>query len=164
MKILDPEELFDELDETEEEDIQIIPVDRKEDKIPHLILKELFVGILVFGLLCEFIGVWFVADKMGYCLGVLIGVILAAGMAAHMSWSLEKSLDLVQGEAEKQIRKYSVIRYFVIVVVFAVVMVTHLANPLAAFLGIMSLKVAAYLQPFTHKCYKKIYKDEEEPS
>ena len=47
----------------------------------------------------------------------------------------------------------------VIVIVMALVMVSGFANPLAAFLGLMGLKVAAYLQPFTHRICAKFYKD-----
>ncbi len=35
--------------------------------------------------------------------------------------------------------------------VMGITMVNGFTNPLAAFLGIMGLKVAAYMQPFTHK-------------
>ena len=55
------------------------------------------------------------------------------------------------GAAQGYIRKTAFIRYAVIVVVFAVVMLTRAANPLAVFLGIMGLKAAAYLQPFVHR-------------
>ena len=56
-----------------------------------------------------------------------------------------------EGAAQGFIRKHAFIRYAVIVAVFAVVMLTGAANPLAAFLGIMGLKAAAYMQPFIHK-------------
>ena len=36
-------------------------------------------------------------------------------------------------------------------------MVTNVMNPLVVFLGYMSLKGTAYLQPFTHKLCNKIF-------
>ena len=67
-----------------------------------------------------------------------------------MWWSLDRGLDR-EGAAQGFIRKHAFIRYAVIVGVFAAVMLTGAANPLAAFLGIMGLKAAAYMQPFIHK-------------
>ena len=133
------------------------------DQLRHVLI-ELLVGIAVLGITWELIGVWFVKDKLGYCVGLLIGALLAAAMAMHMARSLDRALELPQADAQKKIRTNSICRYLIIVVVLGVVMYTGIANPLAAFLGIMSLKVAAYLQPFTHKYLQKIYKNEEEPS
>lgn len=114
-------------------------------------LRELCMGIIVWGLLCQLIGIWFVADKAGYSLGLWMGVLLAAGAGVHMWWALDKALGFEQDTAVKMITKYSIIRYVVIVIVMGLIMISGFANPLAAFLGLMGLKVAAYLQPFTHK-------------
>ena len=51
----------------------------------------------------------------------------------------------------------NMIRYAVVVIVFLIVLMTKVLNPLITFLGIMSLKVAAYLQPFTHKLCNKVF-------
>ena len=42
----------------------------------------------------------------------------------------------------------NLLRYAVVLVVFAVLMLTHFADPLAAFAGLMGMKASAYLQPF----------------
>ena len=55
--------------------------------------------------------------------------------------------------------KYNIIRYLAIVASMGFVMISGFANPLSAFLGLMGLKVAAYLQPFTHKICIKFYRD-----
>lgn len=141
-----------------------VPEDEQDNKKLKVVLTELIIGIFFLGVLWEAAGVWFVKDKSGYTIGLLIGVMLAAAMAIHMAWSLERALELPQGDAQKKIQTNSICRYGIIAVVLGAVMCTDFANPLASFLGIMSLKVAAYLQPFTHKCLQKIYKNEEEPS
>ncbi|MDD3206330.1 MAG: ATP synthase subunit I [Lachnospiraceae bacterium] len=128
------------------------------------VLIELLAGILGIGILGELIGVWFVADKFGYSIGLLVGILLAMAMAVHMAWAINRVLDLDKGAAEKQMRANSILRYTFIVVALVIVMVTKTANPLAAFLGIMSLKVAAYIQPITHKLVQKISKNEEKAS
>lgn len=114
-------------------------------------LFELLVGIILFAAVCQAALVWFMADKAGYSGGLWIGALMAASAAAHMYRSLDAALEPGNLNAEKMIRKNSVVRYLVIVVIFAVIMVTDAVNPLSAFLGLMGLKVSAYMQPFTHK-------------
>ena len=134
------------------------------DKLNKLnkVLLELLIAIIVCGVTFEAVGVWLVADKMGYSTGLLIGVLIALVMAVHMAWVLDMAVGLERGEAEKKIRLHSILRYLFVMIMLAIVMYTGIANPLASFLGVMSLKVAAYLQPITHKVMQKIQKNEEE--
>lgn len=126
------------------------------------VLVELIIGIAACGVFFEAAGVCLVADKMRYSMGLFMGILIAIIMAFHMEWALNTALDLTGQEAEKKIRKHSILRYLAVVIALAVIMQTGIANPLAAFLGIMSLKVAAYLQPITHRVMQKIKKNEEE--
>ncbi len=114
-------------------------------------LLELVIGILAWGALCQLAVVWFVPDKAGYSIGLWMGVLLAVAAGVHMWWALDRALDFAQDTAVKMMMKYNIFRYAAIVAAMALIMVSGFANPLAAFLGIMGLKVAAYLQPFTHK-------------
>ena len=121
------------------------------EKKPDRTLLELSIGIAAWGVLCQLAGVWFVSDKGGYSLGLWMGTLLAAAAGVHMWWALDRALDFERDTAVKMMTKHNIIRYFVFVIVMALIMVSGFANPLAAFLGLMGLKVAAYLQPFTHK-------------
>ncbi len=114
-------------------------------------LFELMTGIFLFGILCQITVVWLVQDKVGYSLGLWLGVLLAGASGFHMWWSLDRALDFEQEAAVKMMTKHNILRYLVIVVWLGIVMLGEFANPLAAFLGLMGLKVSAYLQPFTHK-------------
>lgn len=120
-------------------------------------LLELSVGSIAWGVACQVTVVWFVKDKTGYSLGLWIGVVLAVAAGIHMWWSLDRSLDFVQDTAVKMMTKHNLLRYLIIVVVMMLVMVSGFANPLAAFLGVMGLKVSAYIQPFTHKICASLY-------
>lgn len=120
-------------------------------------LPELILGIILYGLAVELIGVWFVADKLRYSTGLLIGIALAAGMAVNMAIVLEDAVGLVgQNHAQAKIIAKSILRYLIVVIVFFVMMKFKLGNLITAFLGVMGLKVAAYLQPFTHKAILKL--------
>lgn len=124
-------------------------------------VRELWLGILIWGLLCQFVPVWFVDDRWGYSLGLWIGIVLAWASAYHMWWALDRGLD-DEGSAQNYIRKLSLLRYGVILAVFGVLMLTGSANPLAAFLGIMGLKAGAFMQPFLHKKMNREEKNQEE--
>lgn len=122
-------------------------------------LLELSIGILFWGVVCQAAGIWPVSDKAGYSIGLWIGVITAVAAGVHMWWALDRSLDFARDTAVKMMTKHNIIRYLAIVLVMGLVMISGFANPLSAFLGLMGLKVAAYLQPFTHRICAKFYKD-----
>lgn len=117
-------------------------------------LLELCIGIILFGALCQITAVWFLADKLGYSIGLWIGILTALGCAVHMWWSIDRYLDYGEGAARVAARD-NLIRYGIVVAVMVIVMVTGVAQPLAVFLGIMGLKVAAYIRPITHKWIRR---------
>lgn len=119
------------------------------------VLPGLWVGILLYGVLCEIVGLIFVSDRVFYSVGLLVGIMCALFMATHMAWSLNQALDLSEGDAVKKMQVHNILRYVVVVIVFFALLYTKLGNPLSAFLGVMGLKVAAYLQPFTHKFFRR---------
>ncbi len=119
-------------------------------------LVELWTGIIFVGLLCQFVGMWFAEDKRLYTIALWIGVVLALVTVVHMYRTLDKALDLGAG-AQKVVLTANMVRYGCIVLVFVIVLWTGVLNPLITFLGLMSLKVAAYLQPFTHKLCNKVF-------
>lgn len=125
-------------------------------------LLELVLGILCWSIICQLSGVWFVKDKTGYSIGLWIGAIVAILSGIHMWWSLNKSLNFSQDAAVKMMTKYNIFRYLMIAVALALVMMSGFANPLSAFLALLGLKVAAYMQPFTHKVCSKFYKESEQ--
>lgn len=119
-------------------------------------LLELCLGIVFLGLVFQFAGMWFADHKLYYTLALWLGVVLAFITAIHMYRTLDKALDY-GADAVKMVTKANLIRYVCIVVVFGIVLWTGVLNPLISFLGIMTLKVAAYMQPFTHKLCNKFF-------
>lgn len=117
-------------------------------------VRELWIGIGIWGVICELISVWFVKDKLNCGLGLLIGCLMAAAGVWHMWKVLDRALDLGDA-AQKYLTVRSWARYGVFVLVIGVLMVTEWANPLTAFLGLMGMKAAAYLQPAVHKIIEK---------
>ena len=115
-------------------------------------LPGLIAGILVYGAFVELAGVWFVADKLRFTSGLLIGLALACGLAINMAVGIYDAVDgYGQSHAQAKIIAKSVLRYLVVVIVFFVMMKWNLGNLFSAFIGVLGLKVSAYLWPFAHK-------------
>ena len=122
----------------------------------NVTLLEMWVGTLLFGVLCQSSIIWFVKDKAGYSIGLWLGIAAALLTILHLSISLDRALDLGEGGAKKHMVIQNLVRYFVLILFLVVLMITDFANPLAAFLGLMGVKAGAYLQPFFHSVFGKI--------
>lgn len=121
-------------------------------------LLGLLIAIVAFSVIAQLGGMFFVDSMLRYTLGLWIGTALALASAWHMWWSLDRNLTINadnEGAARAFAIKHSMIRYAVILIVFVAVCVTDFAYPLAAFLGIMGLKVGAYLQPVINRLLHK---------
>lgn len=122
-------------------------------------LPELILGILVYGVAVQLIGVWFVKDKVLFSTGLWFGVVLAVGMAIHMAVVIEDAVSV--GGSQSKLVAMSLLRYAVVVIVFFCVIKFRLGDPIVMFLGVMGLKIAAYMQPFFHKAIVKLRGREE---
>ena len=128
---------------------------RINDALPGLVL-----GIVIYGIVIELVGGWFVEDKLRYSTGLLIGISVAIGLAINIAQVIRDAVEFygAVGARNRLIVK-SVLRYLVVVVVFFVMMKFNLGNLATAFIGVLGLKVSAYLQPFAHKVILKLNKE-----
>ena len=125
---------------------------RLNDALPGLVL-----GIVIYGIVVELLGVWFVEDKLRYTTGLLIGIAVAIGLAINIAQVIRDAVEIYGADgARSRLIIKSVLRYLVVVVVFFVMMKFNLGNLVTAFIGVLGLKVSAYLQPFAHKVIFKI--------
>ena len=126
-------------------------------------LTELLAGIVLAGIVFEIIGLIFVKDRLSHSIGMLIGVVMALAMATHMAFSLSNALDWDEEHAKSSLWKSNILRYVLVVVCFMLSAYFRIGNMISCFFGIMTLKLAAYLQPHLHRlCNKYILKIEEE--
>lgn len=118
-------------------------------------LVELVIGIFCFGAVCQIVGIFFTHDQLAYAVSLWIGIIAAVGMAIHMNYTINKVLAYDEGTAEKVARSSYFLRYGCAMVLLGVAAVTGVTNLIVTFLGIMGLKIGAYLQPFMHKLLQR---------
>ncbi|MDE6889565.1 MAG: hypothetical protein K2P45_13170 [Eubacterium sp.] len=115
-------------------------------------LPELLLGILLYGIVIQVAGIWFAEDKLHYSSGLWIGILTAMGMAYHIARIIAETIDCVDAhKARIQITAKGILRYAAVVIVFTVTMYFDLGNLITLFLGVMGLKISAYLQPSLHK-------------
>ena len=115
------------------------------------VLPELLAGILGYGLIVLGFGMFFSHDKLKFAVGLGTGIACSVFMAYHMAVSIEDAVSINDEKHAKNISVTgSVIRYAVVLAVFAVMLYFKAGSLIACFLGLMGLKVSAYLQPFFH--------------
>ncbi len=126
-------------------------------------LTELLAGSVLSGIVFELIGLIFVKDKLSHSIGMAIGILIALAMAAHMAFSLNDALDWDEENAKKAIWKSYLLRYLSVAICIGLIAYFRIGDVISCFIGIMSLKAAAYLQPHLHRFVNKyILKIEEE--
>ena len=120
-------------------------------------LPSLLAGILLYGIFIQLAGVWFVEDKLRYSSGLWIGIVTAMAMAYHIALIIAETIDAPDPEkARTRIIAKGILRYVSVVAVFAVTMYFDLGNLVTLFIGVMGLKISAYLQPALHKMMRKV--------
>ena len=125
-------------------------------------LLEMHIGMVFFGLVCQAVGALIVSDQREYALSLWFGVAFAVA-GSHMCRTLDRAL-LCGSDASGIVTRGYLFRYFLVAAVLVVIAVTGVMEPLVFFLGYMSLKVTAYLQPITHKlCNKLFHEVDPEP-
>ena len=120
-------------------------------------LFDLCLGIVLYGIVFQLVLLLF-SREVSYSAGLWIGIVLAVVGSVHMWWSLNRGLDQAAKGAAKTVGANSLIRYFVLVVVMAVLVYTELANPIFAFCGYMGMKVSAYMNPWMRRISSRVFK------
>ena len=118
-------------------------------------LPGLLAGIILFGILCQAVGIFLVADKANYSIGLWVGVLTAIFMAFHMAISINSAVERDVKGAQALATRQNIIRYFIVVIILGVLMLTRVGNPIAAFVGMMGLKISAYSQPLLQKLSRR---------
>ncbi len=120
-------------------------------------LLEMHSGMLVYGAVCEIIGLFFAKNKLTYSIALWLGVLLAVLATLHMYRTLDRALDYDPESAQKMIFRGYLVRYAALVLILAGAGYTKVFHPLVVFLGYMSLKGTVYLQPTTHRIVNHLF-------
>lgn len=115
-------------------------------------LPGLVAGILIYGFIIQFTGMWFVQDKIGYSIGLWYGIGIAIGMAVNLAMVIYDAV-IFDGEtgANKRVIAKSMLRYIVVAVLLGILGYFEFGNLYTAIIGVFGLKISAYMQPLLNK-------------
>ncbi len=119
---------------------------------------ELAVGILVWGVIIWIAGLLLWEDRAAFSIGLLAGVAVALFMAGHMYYGIKQAADMSEKDAEGYMKRMSLIRTFVVLLVAAGIHFLGLGEAVAVFIGALTLKFGAYSQPLIHKLFVRLGK------
>lgn len=119
-------------------------------------LPGLLLGIIIYGVLFQVIGMWLVEDRLHYSTGLWIGIGCAVFMAIHMAMSIEDAVSIgTEDGAKRKTIASAMFRYFIVLLVFVLMVYFNLGMLLPAFFGVLGLKISAYMQPVFHRLLGK---------
>ena len=120
-------------------------------------LPGLVAGIILYGIIIQITGVWFVEDRLSYSIGLWYGITIAIGMAINLAKVIFDSVTIYGEEnANRRIIMKSVMRYAVVVILFFILGYFKFGSLYTALIGILGLKVSAYVQPLFQKIAGKL--------
>lgn len=115
-------------------------------------VKETMIGFLIgagiYAVVVEVVGIFFSEDILSYTLGLLFGLVIAILLIVHMAHTLNRALDLSQGQAMKYTRRQSYLRLVMMLVAMIIALLVNQLNFITAILGILGLKIGALIAPF----------------
>ena len=114
------------------------------------------IGMVFWGICCQAVGALIAKDQVRYAGSLWFGIAFAFAASIHMYRTLERAL-AGGADASKLMTRGYLFRYGMIAFILILVSLTGILNPLVIFLGYMSLKVTAYIQPFTHKLCNMLF-------
>lgn len=122
-----------------------------------------YIGIGIYALIIELVGIFFSEDVLAYSLGLVFGVFIAVLLFGHMAKTLDHALDLQEKDASKYVRLQSFLRLMVMLAALTIGLITEQLHFLTVLLGVLGLKIGALFAPFILKrLYPEHYITKEE--
>ncbi len=119
------------------------------------VLVEVIIGIIIFAMVVQAVLVIIGSNLLYNSVGLWVGASAGVAMSVHMKRTIEDALDLGAYHAEKYLKKKSLLRMGMVVLVFGALFYYDLGSIYTTFIGAMGLKISAYLQPYIYKLRNK---------
>lgn len=120
------------------------------------VLKELYIGIAIYALIFALIGIIFMRPIWIYLLALVVGAV-GAGVQAY---SIYDTLDITLELSEKKAKNFAMIKSMTRLVICLVLMIVAIIIHWTAFVGVtiglLGLKISAFMNPIIKKLTTKI--------
>lgn len=121
----------------------------------RITLYEMWVGIILTNSLICLASVWFVPEPLKWGMGLLLGAVTAMVLSHHMMTSIRRSVSK-GGDPRVFMGVNALIRVIIEIVVLVVAHFSPYTSIIACFIGIFTLKLAAYETPLIHNIALKM--------
>ena len=121
-------------------------------------LLELLMGIILLGVMMQIVVAIISKDYLYNAIGLWSGAAIACFMAIHMKRSIEDVLDLGEEGGAKHMRSTYLVRITIVAVAMGIVIGFNLGNPITLLFGALTLKIAAYLQLYMNRLFRRFRK------
>ena len=118
-------------------------------------LFELIIGVILVGIVAQIVCLFLLRNLLYHSVGLWVGIGLSVVFAIHMIRTIVEGLELAGEDGVKHMQKGTMLRIAIACVVIGAVLYFEWGNPLTLLVGVMALKVAAYLQPTVHRVLQK---------
>ena len=126
---------------------------RRNESLPGLVL-----GIVLYGLMVQLILIFLPIRRVPASIGLWYGVIIACGMAVNLASVIYDSVMLGDEKAAKaKAIVKSVLRYVLVCVLFFLLGLFNFGNLYTALIGVLGLKVSAYMQPLMARISRRLF-------
>ena len=115
----------------------------------------IIVYMILFSLIMEIIGILVVDDAKAFTIGLVFGLVFSILKLMLMKNSIKKSVTMPEAKAQRYANVQYMIRYLLTGIVLLVAALEPTINLLGVFLGLLSMKVGAYMQLFVIKKNEK---------
>ena len=120
------------------------------------VLKELYIGIAMYAFIFAIIGIIFMRPIWIYLLALVVGAV-GAGFQAY---SIYDTLDITLELSEKKAKNFAMIKSMTRLVICLVLMIVAIIIHWTAFVGVtiglLGLKISAFMNPIIKKLTTKI--------
>lgn len=119
-------------------------------------LVDLIIGIVFCTVVISIIGLLITNNKLSFILGELLGSGIAIMLSFHLNASISRALDMNEEGAAKYTKKMAVLRLIIMGCAVVVALTfPEVFSVIGTLLGILGLKISAYLQPLTNRFITK---------
>ncbi len=114
------------------------------DQVKKTIIGFL-IGIGIYGIGIESVGLIFSQDRIAYSLGVVFGLLVAILMIVHMAHTLNRALDMEERQATKYTTRQAFFRLGMMLIAMIIALRVSQIHFIAALLGMLGLKIGAFI-------------------
>lgn len=122
---------------------------------PRQTIKEIYIGIGIYGALFMILGLIFVKPRWIYAIALIVGLILAMVLTYSIFLSLDKALDMSSDKARSHATTHSILRLVAEMIIMIIAIMIDWAAFVGVVVGMLGLKVSAYFNPLLKSFFNK---------